>query len=219
VQVWKVKIINLSIGFDRDKLDVLEKSRDYGKQILLHALWYARQQNVVVFAAASNHANRKRLAFPACKPDYVLSINSTNGSGGKSWFNPQKQEFDGNLSILGEHIKSTWLQQDINKERTTKTEDGSVWKRQEGTSQATTIAACVAVLVLQFGRQYGIGPKLETFDGVREVLRGKNGMTNELTDQSFRDIVPWTTVFRTSSNHDDNIDRIRTRIEEILDDV
>jgi subtilisin family serine protease len=206
VQEWEVKVINLSIGFDRDKLD------DSDKQILLFALWFARQKDVVVFAAASNNANRTKLAFPACKPDYVLSINSTNGSSGRSWFNPQKQEFDQNLSILGENIKSTWLQRDG--EGTTRKGDGSVWKRQEGTSQATTIAACVAVLILQFGRQYGVGKKLETFEGVREVLRG---MTERLTDQSFRDIVPWMTVFRTSPNRKDNIDRIRKRIEDILE--
>lgn len=203
-----MKVINLSIGFNRDMLE------DSDKQILLYALIFARQQNVVVFAAASNNANRSKLAFPACQPDYVLSINSTNGSGGKSWFNPERQEFDQNLSILGENIKSTWPQDDAY--GTTKKGDGSVWKRQEGTSQAATIAACVAVLILQFGRQYGVGSKLEKFEGVRGVLRG---MTEQLTDQSFRDIVPWTTVFRTSPNRNDNVTRIRTRIEEILDDI
>lgn len=215
--MWRAKIINLSIGFDRDKLDSLVQSGDNSEQILIHSLKYARQEDVVVFAAASNHANRKRHAFPACKPDYVLGINSTNGSSGRSWFNPLIQKYDHNLSILGEHIKSTWLQHDG--QETTKQVDGSVWKRQEGTSQATTIAACAAVLILQFGRQYGVGKnskKLETFEGIRGILRE---MAKQATDQSFRDIVPWTTVFRTSGNHDEDVDRIRTRMEEILDEV
>jgi len=214
VQVWKVKVINLSIGFDREKLDALEKSGDFSKDVLLYALNYARQEHVVVFAAASNHANRKLLAFPACRPECILSINSNNGSSGRSWFNPQTQEYDSNLSILSEYIKSTWLQNDDEGE--IRHSDGSVWKRQEGTSQATTIAACVAVLILQFGRQYGAGKKLETFEGVQAVLRK---MTTRTTDQSFREIIPWTTVFRTSESHNDNIDRIRIRIEEILDQL
>jgi subtilisin family serine protease len=212
--VWKVKVINLSIGFDREKLRALEKSGDFSKDVLLYALNYARQEHVVVFAAASNHANRKLLAFPACRPECVLSINSNNGSGGRSWFNPQTQEYGSNFSILGEYIKSTWLQNDDEGE--IRQSDGSVWKRQEGTSQATTIAACVAVLILQFGRQYGAGKKLETFEGVQAVLRK---MTTRTTDQSFREIIPWTTVFRTSESHNDNIDRIRIRIEEILDQL
>ncbi|KAF8856770.1 subtilisin-like protein [Acephala macrosclerotiorum] len=202
VHVWKVKVINLSIGFDEEKLGVPES------QVVIHALQYARQQNVVVLAAASNSGNREKLAFPACKPDHVLSINSTDGNGGRSWFNPQKQEYHENLSILGEYIKSTWLQVDCCKEGTFMVGE-SVWKRQEGTSQATTIAACVAVLILQFGRQYGVGEKLETFEGVRSVLRA---MTQGKTDDGFRDIVPWIDVFRMSHG----VDAIKMRIRDIL---
>lgn len=200
-----MKVINLSIGFDQEKIPTLER------QVLIHALQYARQQDVTVFAAASNSGNREWLAFPACKPDHVLSINSTNGSGGRSWFNPQKQEYHENLSILGEFVKSTWLENEYGKDDKVFKIEGSAWKRQEGTSQATTIAACVAVLILQFGRQYGVGEKLETFEGVRSVLRA---MTEGKTDDGFRDIVPWISVFRTSSS---GVDVIKKRIDEILD--
>ncbi|KUJ11254.1 subtilisin-like protein [Mollisia scopiformis] len=203
VQVWKVKVINLSIGFDQEKLG------DSEMHVIIHALQYARQQHVVVFAAASNSANRELLAFPACQPDYVLSINSTNGSGGRSWFNPLQQKYHENLSVLGESIKSTWLQDAYGKEEGVFRLGESVWKRAEGTSQATTIAACVAVLIVQFGRQYGVGEKLETFAGVRSVLREMTAQTGD----GFWDIVPWIKVFRM---HPGGIDSIKSRIAEIL---
>lgn len=210
VQIWKAKVINLSIGFDAEKL---AESGTADSQILVHALKYARAQNVVVFAAASNSANRRSLAFPACKPDHVLSINSTNGSGGRSRFNPLEQEYHENLSILGEYVKSTWLQSDMDDGETV-TIAGAVWKRDEGTSQATTIAACVAVLILQFGRQYGVGENLETFEGLRSVLRA---MTEGKTGDGFRDIVPWRGVFRTSHSSFDTLsDAIKSRMRDVL---
>lgn len=201
--MWKVKVINLSVGFDQGQLN------DPEIQIMTHALQYARQQNVVVLAAASNSGNRELLAFPACQPDDVLSINSTDGSGGRSWFNPKQQEYHENLSILGENIKSTWLQVDYGKEEVILRGD-SAWKRSEGTSQATTVAACVAVLILQFGRQYSVGEKLETFKGVRSVLRK---MTGTQTGDGFWDIVPWMEVFCMSPK---GVDSIKSRILDIL---
>ena len=202
--MWKVKVISLSIGFVRKELN------DLTQQAMIHALQYARQQEVVVFAAASNSGNRDFLAFPACKPDYVIGINSTDGNGGRSRFNPQIQDRHENLSILGEYIKSTWLQADLGKEGTFKI-NNSVWQRHQGTSQATAIAACVAVLILQFGRQYGIDKRLEKFEGVRSVLRA---MAGERTSDGFYDMVPWQTVFHITSG---DIDRIKTRVLELLD--
>ena len=199
-----MKIISLSIGFVQADLDELSQ------QAMKHSLQYARQHEVVVFAAASNSGNRDFLAFPACKPDYVLGINSTDGNGGRSRFNPQNQDRHENLSILGEYIKSTWLQSESGREGTCKIGD-SVWRRDEGTSQATAVAASVAVLILQFGRQYGVDRRLEKFEGVRSVLRA---MAETKTGDGFYDMVPWKTVFRMTP---DAIDRIKGRFVETLD--
>lgn len=142
------------------------------------------------------------------KPDHVLSINFTDGSGGRSWLSPQKQEYYENLSILGEYIKSTWLQNDCCKEGTFKVGE-FLRKRQEGTPRATTIAACVAALILQFRRQYRVREKLETFEDVRSVLRA---ITQGKTDDGFCDIVPWIDVFCMSNG----VDAIKIRIRDNL---
>jgi subtilisin family serine protease len=188
----------------------VEKLPD-AKQVMLNALSYARSQHVVVLAAASNSANRENLAFPACQHDYVLSINSTNGNGVRSDFNPLNQKYGENLSVLGENISSTWLQKDYGNKEGVFKQGESVWKRAEGTSQATTIAACVAVLILQFGRQYSVGEKLEKFAGVRAVLRAMTGPRE--TGDGFWDIVPWIGVFNMAP---EGIDSIKSRILDSL---
>ncbi|KAF2185919.1 subtilisin-like protein, partial [Zopfia rhizophila CBS 207.26] len=74
--VWKVNIISMSFGF-RQNIDSIYE-----------ALRRANLQKVVIFAAASNDGNRLRVAFPARCRDLVICMNSTDGSGGKSVYNP-----------------------------------------------------------------------------------------------------------------------------------
>lgn len=179
---WEVNIINLSIGFDRHEL------KDPDKKILHDALDFAYRSNVVIFAAASNSGNRQELAYPASERKLVFCMNSTDGSGGRSWFNPQHQNRHDNFSILGEHVRSTWLQNDLSSE-VFLDENNAVLKRDQGTSIACTIAACVAALVYQFGRQYAVDmrDKLETPDGINKIF----GMMSRRTGDGFYDIVPW----------------------------
>ena len=216
MQNWEVQIINLSIGFVADNLNYLER------RIVRRALRYAREHNVVIFAAAANSGNREAIAFPASETDFVLSMNSTDGNGHKSDSNPPAApeiKLDPNFSILGEDILSTWLQAALDKdprEAGVVKKKGAAWKRARGTSQATTIAACVTLLIMQFGRQYGIDGslELESLAGIRKIL---TCMAEERTFQRFQDIVPWKTVFRmVVNNESDGIFKIKCMIEEEL---
>lgn len=184
-EVWKVKIISLSIGFRKTYLDEADKS------ILRNAIRYASNKDVLIFAAASNDGNRDRILFPAGEPE-PFCINSSNGNGHASEFNPPHQEHDENFSILGEGVSSSWLQT-----TTSLSEDGSIqptWEIRRGTSVATPIAASVAAIIIHFGRQWEPEghEKLETRRGIRCILRS---MVPKRNTEKFYDIVPWFGVF------------------------
>lgn len=139
------------------------------KDIISQALEHAKRKKVTVFAAASNSGNRGKVAFPASKSDAVICVNSYNGDCEISGFSPPPKPFD-KFSILGECVKSTWLQAD---DSVTKDSEGAAWKYETGTSMATAILASVAALILQFGREHGVNLQynaLESPSGIRQVL-------------------------------------------------
>ncbi|CAI6336118.1 unnamed protein product [Periconia digitata] len=207
--VWKVKIISLSIGFRKALLS------EQDKMILRNAIRYATSKEVLIFAAASNDGNRDRILFPASEPE-PFCINSSNGNGHASAFNPPRQEYDENFSILGEGVRSTWLQEmkDLS--------PGEIMqpslKVRRGTSVATPIAACVSIIIIHFGRQWEpIGhEKLETRRGIRCILRS---MVPHRNIEKFYDIVPWLGVFEllTTRDQKDPVEAAKTRIEERLE--
>jgi subtilisin family serine protease len=207
---WKVKIISLSIAFDFYHLDEGEKS------ILKRALDYAKGQGVVIFAAASNHGNRTRIAFPASERHSVICMNSSDGLGNASLFNPPPREgHHYNFSILGEWVRSTWLQ-DQRLGDSDYGREGGLFKRQSGTSQATSIAASVAALIFQFGRYYGMSyenrGKLESFDGLEKILWIMADRSR--SRQGFYDIVPWKLLNPTRGP-----ERIKDTMEAELDSI
>ncbi|KAL1596596.1 hypothetical protein SLS60_009244 [Paraconiothyrium brasiliense] len=163
-EVWKVKIISLSIGFRK------AFSRDEEKAIVRNALKYVMDTNpgVIVFAAASNEGNRDGMLFPASE-DMVFCVNSSNGDGNASEFHPPHQERHENFSILGEGVGSTCLQ--VNNTGTGGRPIAS-WAIRRGTLVATPIAASVAAIILYFGRQYAPDDheNLETRCGIKRVL-------------------------------------------------
>jgi hypothetical protein len=69
------------------------------------AIEEAFQRRVLMFAAASNHGGNKDIAFPA-NQDQVICVNSTNGQGDPSGFNPSFEQ-GRNLGALGEWVMSS----------------------------------------------------------------------------------------------------------------
>lgn len=79
------------------------------------------------------------IAYPASLPD-VICINSTNGDGTPSSFNPSPKEGK-NFSTLGEGVPS----------------HNDITKRLSGTSYATPIAAGIAAVVMDYMAQKSRG--------------------------------------------------------------
>jgi subtilisin family serine protease len=183
------------------------------RQVIRNAIKYAEaEKNIVVLAAASNSSDREKLQFPANQDRYVICINSSDGFGRRSPFNPPKQEShkSDNFSILGEYVKSTWRQDaDEVAGLIERDQSGIMWKWDKGTSVATAIAAAVIVLLFQFGRTAGKShafSALETPQAVRRIFHLMAGAKN---DDQFKNIIPWRDVL----NSDWSTDRIRHVIE------
>lgn len=118
----------MSFGFDRltHKLHCIKS-----------AILYAHSKDTVLFAAACNKGGLEEVAYPASQAE-VICINSTDGEGTPSTFNPSNKK-DKNFSTVGEGVLSSWLH---NEQR-----------RMNGTSFATPIAAGIAAFTMDYMEQ------------------------------------------------------------------
>lgn len=100
-----------------------------------HAISKASSASILMFCAASNGGGNTRIAYPANQNE-VICVNSANGLGRPSDYNPGEAQEGRDLCALGEAVKSSWpkLQQ----------------QRKSGTSIATPIAAALAAIVLDY---------------------------------------------------------------------
>lgn len=92
---WKVDMISMSFGF-------LQRSRP-GYTKLEIALRCAAQNNVLLFAAASNNGGRSGRAFPAREKN-VICVHSTDTNGNRSDFSPTATKDELNLATVGEAV-------------------------------------------------------------------------------------------------------------------
>ncbi|CZR51216.1 uncharacterized protein PAC_01091 [Phialocephala subalpina] len=128
---WKVDIITMSFGFTAFNEDLKDIHSAIGK---------AFKADILMFCAASNGGGNVNIAYPA-NQDQVICVNSANGEGNPSGYNPDEPKPGRNLSALGEGVKSSWP---------TRFKLGQ--QRQSGTSVATPIAAALAAVVLDYVR-------------------------------------------------------------------
>ncbi|KAK7186793.1 hypothetical protein DPSP01_001144 [Paraphaeosphaeria sporulosa] len=211
---WKVKIISLSIGFRKTFL------RSEEKAIVRNAIKYVmdKDPSVLIFASASNEGNRDEILFPASE-DRVFCINSSDGDGNRSEFNPPHQERHENFSILGEGVNSTCLQQ---KNAGTSGRLVASWSIRRGTSVATPIAVSVAAIILHFGREEleGHHRDLETRRGIKRILESMAPQENR---DKFYDIVPWRKGVFVENNGfrdpNESIALAKERFRDILEDA
>ncbi|KAI4111719.1 MAG: hypothetical protein LQ338_008348, partial [Usnochroma carphineum] len=90
VDEWNVDIISISFGFKRWHDNIEE------------AINKALRNNMLIFAAASNDGARQGIAFPASATLKVIGVNSADGNGAASKYNPPPLQHGHNFSALGE---------------------------------------------------------------------------------------------------------------------
>lgn len=90
----------MSFGFDRIS-QVYPSSEG-----LQDALWKANQANIIVLAAAANHANRNDIAWPARDGQSAICISSGNDGLDKSTFAPGSNSKVDAFLTHGEGISS-----------------------------------------------------------------------------------------------------------------
>lgn len=159
----------------------------------------ASNKDIILFAAASNSGANRNIAFPASS-SRVICINSADGGGARSRFNPPPQSTSHNFSVLGEAVSSAWP---------TGLGEGAE-KRRTGTSTSTPIAAAIAALVLEFAKQPQLhishNARLKTLEGMREIFLN---MSEEKDGYSF--LVPWKILDKKVGRH-----HVAFRISDIL---
>lgn len=134
---WKVDVISMSFGYPSRESD--------GYEFLEQSIKHAINQNVLLFAAASNNGANTKRAYPARHSD-VICIHSTKANGTPSDFNPLPLPGD-NFATIGEAVESAWPVHLFDQVRNV-----NYVARKSGTSFATPIASGIAAVLLQYAR-------------------------------------------------------------------
>ena len=187
---WKVDIITMSFGF----------FQRYSR--IVNAIKHAWLEDVIIFAAASNDGAIRKIAFPANLSSMVMCINSADGGGARSRYNPPAQDTGDNFSTIGEAVSSAWP-----------TKPGKAdERRQWGTSTSAPIAAAIAALILEFEKQPHLTIShrklLKSFEGMREVF---SRMSEAKDGYSF--VVPWNLLHKQFSR-----DQVAAKLSVFMDD-
>jgi hypothetical protein len=202
-EVWQVDIISMSFGFESDYQPVIE------------AIETAYEKDIVMLAAVSNDGNRPfdPIAFPSRHP-CVICINSADGNGNKSLFNPQASNHQGkthredNFSILGQSVRSCWPENVLADDVDNRNKEQGCFKVSSGSSVATAIAASVAALIMELGeRKRGLiakHKKLKTYRGIQQVF---TRMAGEDEAGGFKNIRPWLVLRDSEQNAAHLIDK------------
>lgn len=183
----------MSWGYQREIPSIRDAIRD------------AFHNHTILIAAASNlgSLSKEPVAFPA-NMRQVICINSTDGYGNPSQFNPAPLP-DRTLAVIGEELSVACPLR-----------TGNVFCAIRGTSAAAAIASGIAALVLQYSRQPANAGKmvkdpgrLNDCDAMRKVFYG---MVNER--QGYHVLIPALVFDETG---EERHYRVSQRISSMLD--
>jgi subtilisin family serine protease len=186
VDIWKVDIISLSLGFTADD------------EAMSEAIWKACASGTLVFAAAANDTKNENtpIRFPARMTE-VICVFSSDAYGTPSKFNPFPRRDRPNFMFPGENIKGAWpagIQADG-----TFIRKGATYKCEDGTSCATPIAAAVAAGILEFAgqeREHKIRQVklLKRFGGMSAIFLKRMVDGYAIGENSFLYVKPWKLI-------------------------
>ncbi|KAF2496437.1 subtilisin-like protein [Lophium mytilinum] len=161
--LWAVEeqdadIVSLSLGWEQEqRVDENRVISNAISKALSH-----RNQNLLIFAAASNLGGSKRELFPAKHPT-VFSIRGTNSTGKHEDFNPSLPEREGEVfGTLGLEVPAS---------NRGKLEPQYI--NRTGTSAATAVAAAIAAIVVAYVNIYdekGSWDNIRMFEGFQNLL-------------------------------------------------
>ncbi|KAI9901005.1 hypothetical protein N3K66_005267 [Trichothecium roseum] len=179
---WKVHIISISSGFGTS-YECIEK-----------AIHFAYEQGVAVLAAASNDGANRAMAdqvpFPA-RMSEVICINSSDGYGNPSAFNPPAVDGTFNFMTLGESVP---IPPEPDGHQGGEAHGENV-HRETGTSFATPIAASIAACFMEFllqnllRKDKQVPKELHPRDVVTRLFAGMSSSHN-----NFRYLRPWDLI-------------------------
>jgi hypothetical protein len=151
----------MSLGFSQERYELAEALRE------------ANHKGIIVFAAASNHGNRRLIAWPARDRDLAICVTSGDEYNRPSKFAPSPNRTLPMLITHGENIYSQWP-----------TNLGGGFRRMSGTSVSTPIAAGMAAMILAFlnkTNEWNEKKKREWLDWSKErSIRSTAGMRRVL---------------------------------------
>ena len=181
VTEWGVDIISLSLSLGESPKRVEVK----------HALTFARNERVLVFAAAANNRQYfdNEIGFPAALDEFTICINSHDGALQRSTFSPLPKKDRANLAVLGEGIKAPGKHHETT--------------IAEGTSISTIMAAGIGAIVLDYAMQLKTTTMKDVWrnggqdNGLRDIKVMKRIMFDlmeqdaKTTGESYNIVKPW----------------------------
>jgi Subtilase family len=162
----------MSFGFPRQTQEL---------ECVHQAILSAYRQNILLFAAARNNGALQKVAYPADQPE-VICVYSADGEGNGSHFNPSPEN-NMALSVVGEAVESSWL------------ENKTV--RESGTSSATPIAAGIAGILMDYLLFVRKGNWTEEHTFIANKIKRPHGMLKVMKShlcterQGFHFLTPW----------------------------
>lgn len=199
-------------GIGRDTSDFIGMER---------AIRDAHRNDVLIFAAAANHGAQRATAFPASMHE-VICINSTNGGGVQSPFNPRTVHTGRVFSVLGEQVMPSVLAR-----QTQSNKDQPESPRVSGTSTAVTIAAGIAGVVIYLvktrspvdDRVQAVKNRAKSMQGMCHILRWLSRKRDE-QEHGVEWIVPWHKLnCLNSNNYSESMSDRESVRKEVFDDL
>jgi hypothetical protein len=190
-----IDILNLSFGFadpDEPNLEPLRSALQY-----IHTV-----DRVLVLAAARNDGGNAGVMWPASEASCAICINSSDGDGNPSYFNPTQRS--PKFCTLGEGFELRLTKDQIERAKTTRKDPFEVTsnRTESGTSFATPIAAALVAMILQFADSNAEAEgltkqekhrlrKLRTHPGMMQVFKEKCVQSSLATRGDFYYLAPW----------------------------